>query len=72
MSTDIARQPLGREAVSIAEAAGLLGLSRGTIRNMIRDGTLRTVAARRRRLIPLSAVRALLAGRDAAQQGACP
>lgn len=47
--------------LSPAEAAKLLGLSIGTIRNRVRDGQIRSVLLGRRRLIPRSELERLAA-----------
>lgn len=51
-----------RLAYSAAEVAPMLGCTRQHINNMIARGELRSVKLGRRRLIPASAIDALLAG----------
>jgi excisionase family DNA binding protein len=49
-----------RLAVTIAEAARMTSLSRGTIRGYARTGQLKTVKIGRRRIVPISALESLV------------
>jgi excisionase family DNA binding protein len=53
----IPNQPL---AVSFKEAAGLVSVSRNTLRRYAKSGRLRTVRLGRRRVIPFEALRELI------------
>jgi excisionase family DNA binding protein len=53
-----------RRAYDINEAAAAFGLSRTTLYKLIGVGTLRSVKIGGRRLIPVDAIEALLAGGD--------
>jgi excisionase family DNA binding protein len=53
-----------RRAYQVNEAAAAFGLSRTTLYKLIGVGTLRSVKIGRRRLIPVDAIEALLAGGD--------
>jgi excisionase family DNA binding protein len=53
-------QTLERRTLSIREAAGTCGLSRATLYRLIADGKLTTVKIGARRLVPVSAIDALL------------
>jgi excisionase family DNA binding protein len=52
--------PAERLAVTIAEAARMTTLSRSSLRNYAKTGTLRTAKVGRRILIPLSALHELM------------
>jgi len=49
-----------RVALSVEEAAGRLGVSRSLIWKMVNQGTIRTVRAGHRVLVPVSAVEEFL------------
>ena len=49
-----------RAALSVEEAAGKLGVSRSLIWKMVNQGTIRTVRAGHRVLVPVSAVEEFL------------
>ena len=49
-----------RVALSVEEAAGRLGVSRSLIWKMVNQGTIRTVRAGNRVLVPVSAVEEFL------------
>jgi len=51
-----------RRAMSIREAAQTCGLSRATLYRLIADGKLTTLKIGTRRLVPVSAIDALLDG----------
>ena len=53
---------LERRALSINEAAETCGLSRATLYRLIADGSLATLKVGARRLVPISAIDALLNG----------
>ena len=53
-----------RRAYQVNEAAAAYRLSRSTIYKLIAAGTLRSVKVGGRRLIPVEALEALLAGND--------
>jgi excisionase family DNA binding protein len=55
-------QPQRRLALSVKEAAQACGLSRATIYRLIADGKLATLKIGARRLVPIGAIDALLAG----------
>jgi excisionase family DNA binding protein len=59
--SDIAK-PQQRLALFIKEAAQACGLSRATIYRLIADGKLATLKIGSRRLVPIGAIDALLAG----------
>jgi excisionase family DNA binding protein len=50
----------GRLSVGIAEAAGMLGVSYGTIERAVRDRSIASFKVRNRRLIPVEALRQIL------------
>lgn len=64
MSAELEPDPLDRLQGSrtIDETATLFRLSKGTIRNRIRDGSIQTVKVGRRVLIPPDSLRRFLAG----------
>jgi excisionase family DNA binding protein len=66
--------PIQKLAFSIAEAAASTALSRSLLYELIRDGELKsfTVRGRRRRLIYVDDLRALLLGERAAANGPIP
>jgi len=53
-----------RRAYRVNEAVAAYRLSRSTIHKLIRSGALRSVKVGGRRLIPVEALEALLAGND--------
>jgi excisionase family DNA binding protein len=53
-------KPIQRVAVSPAEAALMLGLSRSRTYQLLADGTLRSVKIGGRRLVPIAAIEALV------------
>lgn len=57
-----AQQNLERRALSIPEAAQSSNLSRATLYRLISNGKLATVKVGARRLVPVSALDALLSG----------
>jgi excisionase family DNA binding protein len=61
MSSLTATAPSEKLALSIEEAASVIGVSRRTISTMLADGRLRSVAIGRRKLIPLTELRQLVA-----------
>ena len=60
MSSNSRRQD--RRAFSIKEAAEICSLSRATLYRLIADGKLTTLKIGARRLVPLTAIDALLSG----------
>ena len=60
MSTNIYEEK--RRALSIRETARSCGLSRATLYRLLKDGKLCTVKVGARRLVPVSAIDALLNG----------
>ncbi|HZU76779.1 MAG TPA: helix-turn-helix domain-containing protein [Dehalococcoidia bacterium] len=58
----------GRVAVSDVEAAGLLSIGRTKLRELVRDGEIRSLHVGRRLLIPVSEITAYLT-RQIEQQG---
>jgi excisionase family DNA binding protein len=58
--------PTDRPALSVAETADLLGISRWLVQQAVRDGSLPSVRVGRRILIPKVQLEALLAGQSAA------
>jgi excisionase family DNA binding protein len=58
----IPRELPNRRAFSISEAASASGLSRATLYRLLKDGRLATVKIGARRLVPISALDALLSG----------
>ena len=52
--------PTERVALSVEEAAGRLGVGRSLIWKMVNQGTIRTVRAGHRVLVPVSAVEEFL------------
>ncbi len=57
--------PTDRPALSVAETADLLGISRWLVQQGVRDGSLPSVRVGRRILIPKVRLEALLAGQSA-------
>lgn len=57
--------PTERPALSVAETAELLGISRWLVQQAVRDGSLPSVRVGRRILIPKVQLDALLAGQSA-------
>jgi excisionase family DNA binding protein len=57
--------PTERPALSVAETAELLGISRWLVQQAVRDGSLPSVRVGRRILIPRVQLDALLAGQPA-------
>lgn len=57
--------PTDRPALSVAETAALLGISRWLVQQAVRDGSLPSVRVGRRILIPKVRLDALLAGHTA-------
>ncbi len=57
--------PNDRPALSVAETADLLGISRWLVQQAVRDGSLPSVRVGRRILIPKVRLEALLAGQSA-------
>ena len=53
-----------RVALSVEEAAGRLGVSRSLIWKMVNQGTIRTVRAGHRVLVPVSAVEEFLSASE--------
>lgn len=51
-----------RRAVSIVDAAGMLGVGRSKIYDLMRDGKLASVHLGKRRVIPVAAIDALVKG----------
>ena len=63
MPTRTAHDPtVERLAFSVEETMVALGLSRGTLYSLINTGTLRTVKANGRRLVPRTAIDTYLEG----------
>ena len=58
------RPPVEPALVSIDEAADRLSISRRTLMARIADGSIRSVKVGRRRLVPVSVVEDITAGRD--------
>jgi len=59
--TKIAPSPDGRVALSLADAAGSLGISLATLKRLIADRQVRTVRlGRRRRVVPCSELQRLV------------
>lgn len=57
------------ELLSVPEAARLLRLSPGTVRKLIRDGTLRSADVGQKKLIPRHAVSSVIHGRSDPSSG---
>jgi len=57
MMSSATQEPL---AINDREAARLLGLSRSTVRSLVKAGKIRAVRARRRLLIPVAAIHEFL------------
>jgi excisionase family DNA binding protein len=51
-----------KRAYAVKEAAELIGISRSMLYLLIKNGSLRTLKLRGRRLVPRDAVEALIAG----------
>ena len=62
--------PAERPALSVAETAELLGISRWLVQQAVRDGSLPSVRVGRRILIPRLRLEAWLAGSGAAADSA--
>jgi excisionase family DNA binding protein len=62
MSQNKRNEPDARRAYQVNEAAAAYGLSRSTLYKLMAIGKLRTVKIGGRRLIPVDAIEALLAG----------
>ena len=53
MKSEANNQPL---AVSVGEASRLLGISKSTLRSLIKSGTIQAARIRRRVLLPMRAI----------------
>ena len=58
-----------RAAVSVEEAGVRLSVSRSMAWRMVNDGSLRSVRAGKRRLVPISAIEEFLSGNGASSDG---
>jgi excisionase family DNA binding protein len=61
MTTQFAKAT-DKRAYAVKEAAELIGISRSMLYLLIKNGSLRTLKFRGRRLVPRDAVEALIAG----------
>jgi excisionase family DNA binding protein len=54
--------PVEKRAFSIKETARACGISRATVYRLVADGKLKTLKIGARRVVPVSAIEALLSG----------
>jgi excisionase family DNA binding protein len=60
----VPRRVVDTASVSVDEAAAMIGVGRGSIYSMLRDGRLTRVKIGRRTVIPVESVKALVARID--------